>query len=70
MLFDVFKGKLGFRLTKRIGMDFDGNMMRRIGRNLAIDMESGELRIVTGWHKNKEDDDDDSFRSSWDDDDW
>ena len=65
MFFDIFNGKFGFRITKRIGMDFDGNMMRRIGRNLAIDMESGELRLVTGWGKNKDkEDDDDSFRSS------
>ena len=43
----------------------DGNMMMRVGDNMAMDMDSGELHMVSGW----DDDDDRGFSSSWDDDD-
>ena len=47
-----------------MGMDSDGNMMMRVGDNMAMDMDSGELHMVSGW----DDDNDHGFRSSWDDD--
>lgn len=37
-----------------IGFDSDGDMMMRMGDGLAMDMDTGELHIVSGW-----DDDDD-----------
>ena len=68
MFFDVFKGKFGFKISDTMGMDSDGNMMMRVGDNMAMDMNSGEMHMVSGW-----DDDDDNdnygFSSSWDDDD-
>ena len=36
-------------------MDSDGDMMMRVGNNMAMDMDSGELHMVTGW----DDDDND-----------
>ena len=47
-----------------MGMDSDGNMMMRVGDNMAMDMDSGELHMVSGW----DDDNDHGFHSSWDDD--
>lgn len=66
MFFDIFKGKFGFDFSDDMGMDSDGNMMMRVGDNMAMDMDSGELHMVSGWD---DDNDDDSFHSSWDDDD-
>ena len=54
MFFDFFKGKFGFKMSDDMGMDSDGDMMMRVGDNMAMDMDSGELHMVTGW-----DDDDD-----------
>ena len=70
MFFDIFNGKFGFEMSDNLGMDSDGNMMMCVGDNMAMDMDSGEMHMVSGW-----DDDDDNdnfgFRSSWnDDDDW
>lgn len=64
MFFDFDKGEFGFMLSDDMGMDSDGNVMIKMGDNTAMDMDSGDLHIVSGW-----DDDDDSFGSSWDDDD-
>lgn len=64
MFFDFFKGKFGFKMSVDMGMDSDGNMMMRVGDNMAMDMDSGELHMVSGW----DDDNDHGFRSSWDDD--
>lgn len=51
-------------MSDDMGMDSDGDMMMRVGDNMAMDMDSGELHMVSGW----DDDNDHGFRSSWDDD--
>ena len=55
MFFDHDDGDFGFKLSDTMGMDSDGNMMMRVGDNMALDMDSGELHFVSGW----DDDDDD-----------
>jgi hypothetical protein len=32
-----------------MAIDSDGDLMMRMGDNLAMDMDSGELHIVSGW---------------------
>ena len=55
MIFDVDDGDFGFQMSDTMGMESDGNMMMRVGDNMAMDMDSGELHMVSGW----DDDDDD-----------
>ena len=55
MIFDVDDGDFGFQMSDTMGMDSDGNMMMRVGDNMAMDMSSGEMHMVSGWN----DDDDD-----------
>lgn len=31
------------------GFDSDGHMMMRTGDNIAMDMDTGEIHIVSGW---------------------
>ena len=64
MFFDFFKGKFGFKMSDDMGMDSDGDMMMRVGDNMAMDIDSGELHMVSGWD---DDDDDHGFHSSWND---
>ena len=64
MFFDIFKGKHGFDFSDDMGMDSDGDMMMRVGDNMAMDIDSGELHMVSGWD---DDDDDHGFHSSWND---
>ena len=55
MFFDVDDGDMIFGISNDMGMDSAGNMMMRVGDNMAMDMDSGELHFVSGWN----DDDDD-----------
>ena len=57
----------GFQISDTMGMDSDGNMMMRVGDNMAMDMDSGALHFVSGW--DDDDNDRNGFGSHWDDDD-
>ena len=35
--------------TSSMGLDSDGNMMMHLGDNMALEVESGELQIVSSW---------------------
>lgn len=56
VFFDLDDGDLCFGLSDGMGMDSEGNIMIRMGNNLAMDMDSGELHMVLGWKKDDDDD--------------
>ncbi len=37
------------------GLDSDGNMMIKMGSNMAMDMKTGDLHIVSGWDDEEDD---------------
>ena len=37
------------------GLDSDGNMMIKMGSNMAMDIETGDLHIVSGWDDEEDD---------------
>jgi hypothetical protein len=39
-----------------MAIDSDGDLLMRIGDNMAMDMDSGEWHIISGW-PNEDDDD-------------
>ncbi|GFH97363.1 hypothetical protein IMSAGC003_03933 [Lachnospiraceae bacterium] len=49
MFFDYEDGDFIHILSDSIAMDSDGHMMTRMGDSMALDMDSGELHIVSGW---------------------
>lgn len=55
-IFDMEDGDFVFRTSKNMGFDSGGNMMMRLSDNMAMDMDSGELHLVSSW---KDDEDDD-----------
>lgn len=32
----------------------DGDLLKRMGDNMAMDMDSGELHIISGWNEDDE----------------
>lgn len=58
-IFDINDGDFLFETSDGIAYDSNGNMMMRIGDNMAMDMEDGDLHFVSGWHSSLIDDDDD-----------
>ena len=54
--FDFEDGDFAFTISYNIAMDSDGNMMMRMGDNMAMDMDSGEIHLVSSWSDDDEDD--------------
>lgn len=47
-VFDYNDGDFIFS-TSSLGFDSDGNMMMHLGDNMALEVDSGELYIVSSW---------------------
>lgn len=60
-IFDFDDGDFIFPLSKEsnIGIDSNGDLHMRMGSNMSMDMDSGDLHITSGW--NNHDDEDDRF---------
>ena len=39
-----------------IAIDSDGDLLIRMGDDMAMDMDSGELHIISGWSNDEDDD--------------
>ena len=55
-IFDLDNGDFLFGRSGNIAFDSDGGMMIRMGDNMAMDMETGEMHMVSGWDNDEEDD--------------
>ena len=54
--FDMEDGDMCYSISDDMAMDSDGNLMLRMGSGMAMDMDSGELHIVSSWEDEEEDD--------------
>lgn len=57
MAFDLENGEFIFG-SGDIGFGTDGHMFHKMGSNIAMDMDTGDLHLVSGW---EEEDDDDEW---------
>ena len=57
-IFDYDDGDFIYQTSGNMGIDSDGDLHMRIGDNMSMDMDTGELHFNSGW---KNDDDDDNF---------
>ena len=46
-----------YPISNNTGLDSDGNFYMRIGNNMSINMDTGEMNFTSNWS----DDDDDDF---------
>ena len=53
--FNYDSGDMGFATSESMGMSSDGDMLMRMGDNMAMDMETGDIHFISDWS----DDDDD-----------
>lgn len=54
-IFDYDDGDFIFNTSGNIGFDSDGDIMMRISDNMAMDMSSGELHLVSSWSEDNKD---------------
>ena len=43
-------------ISDNIAIDSDGDLLIRMGDDMAMDMDSGELHIISGWSNDEDDD--------------
>ncbi len=56
-IFDYDNGEYIYHTSSNMGYDSNGDLHMRMGDNMSMNMETGELHITSSW-KNDEDDDD------------
>lgn len=46
--FDYDDGDFAYIISDSMAIDFDRDLLMRMGNNMAMDMDSGELHIISG----------------------
>ena len=62
--FDYDDGDFAYTVSDSMAIDSNGDMMMRMGNNMAMDMDSGEFHFISSWS----DDDDNCSDDDTDDD--
>ena len=47
--FDYNDGDYAHSISDTMAIDSDGNMMMRMGDNMAMDMDTGDLHFISSW---------------------
>ncbi len=55
-IYDYENGEYIYPTSGSMGYDSDGHFHMRMGGNLSIDMETGELHMTSGWDDDEDDD--------------
>lgn len=48
-IFDYDDGEFATAISNNMAMDADGDLLMRMGENIAMDMETGDLHFTSGW---------------------
>ncbi len=54
--FDYEDDHFACSISDNIAIDSDGDLLIRMGDDMAMDMDSGELHIISGWPNDEDDD--------------
>lgn len=57
-IFDYEDGDFIYQTSGNMEIDSDGDLHMRMGDNMSMNMDTGELHMTSGW---KSDDDDDDY---------
>ena len=52
--FDYEDGDFAIPILDNMAIDSDGNLLMKLGENMAVDVESGNVHLTSSW--NNEDD--------------
>lgn len=54
--FDYDDGVFAHTMSDNMAIDSAGDLLMRMGDNMAMDMDWGELHIISGWSDDEDDD--------------
>ena len=52
---DYEDGKFAHTISDNMAIDSDGDLLMRMGNNMAMDMETGDLHFISEWLNNEDD---------------
>ena len=55
--FDFEDGDFAHTISDNMAIDSDGDLLMRMGANMAMDMDTGDIHIISSWSNDNEDDD-------------
>ena len=47
--FDYCDGDFAYTISNNMAIDSDGDLLMRMGDNMAMNMVSGDLHFISGW---------------------
>lgn len=56
-IFNYDDGNFIYPTSDNMGVDSEGNLHMRMGDNMSMNLETGELHITSGWNDNADEDD-------------
>lgn len=59
--FDYEDVEFCYAASDGLAFNANGDMLMRMGDNMAMNLDSGEIHMVSGWTDEKDEDDDRSF---------
>lgn len=54
--FDFEDGDFAFSISDNMAMDSDGVLMMRMGNNMAMDMDTGDIHMISSWPNDDDED--------------
>ena len=54
--FDFEDGDFAFSISDIMAMDSDGDLMMRMGNNMAMDMDTGDIHMISSWPNDDDED--------------
>ena len=55
-IFNYDDGNFIYPASDNMGVDSEGNLHMRMGDNMSMNLETGELHITSGWNDNADED--------------
>ena len=52
---DYEDGQFAHTISDNMAIDSDGDLLMRMGNNMAMDMETGDLHFISEWLNNEDD---------------
>lgn len=53
--YDYDDGNFAYTISDNMAIDSDGDLLMRMGDNMAMDMAIGDLHFISGWSDDKDD---------------
>ena len=54
--FDLEDGDFAYSISNNMALESEGQLLMRMGDHMAMDMDTGDLHMISGWSDEEDDD--------------